>query len=153
MSDEKKSGDTVSANVGDVSGRSQVAVGKDIVQTQTHGAPPVVTEADRAAVQKMFDELRATVEREAPPEEKEKALERVDELKKAVTAKEPDLTTMEYVKNWFFKHLPSVAGSVVGLIVHPLVGKLVEVGGDALASSFRQRFGVEKSASKGEENG
>ena len=153
MSDEKKSGDYISANVGDVSGRSQVAVGKDISQAQTHGAPPVVTEADRAAVQKMFDELRVTVAREAPPGEKEKALERVDELKEAVTAKEPDLTTMEYVKNWFVKHLPSVAGSVVGLIVHPLVGKLVEVGGDALAASFRHRFGVEESAPKAEENG
>jgi hypothetical protein len=41
-----------------------------------------------------------------------------------------------------------VAGSVVGLIVHPLVGKLVEVGGDALADSFRKRFGVERGASK-----
>ena len=149
MSDEKKSGDYISADIGDVSGRSQVAVGKGISQTQTHGAPPVVTEADRAEVRKMFDELRAAVEREAPPEQKEKALERVDELKEAVTAEKPDLTTMEYVRNWFVKHLPSAAGSVVSLIVHPLVGKLVEVGGDALASSFRSRFGIEERARKG----
>jgi hypothetical protein len=97
-----------------------------------------------AQLQQMFADLRAKIEQDVPPEEKEKALERVDELKEAVTAKKPDLTTMEYVKNWFGKNLPSVAGSVVGLIVHPLVGKLVEVGGEALASTFRKRFGVEK---------
>lgn len=144
MSDEKKSGDFISANIGDVGERSQVAVGSQITQTQTHHAPPVVTEADLAQLQQMFAELRTKIEHEVPPEEKEKALERVDELKEAVTAKEPDLTTMEYVKNWFGKNLPSVAGSVVGLIVHPLVGKLVEVGGEALASTFRKRFGIEK---------
>jgi uncharacterized membrane protein YgcG len=147
MSDEKRSGDYISANVGNVSDRSQVAVGKEISQAQTHGAPPAVTEADMAALRQMFDELRARVEQEAPPDKKEKALERVDELKEAVTAKEPDLTTMEYVKNWFVKHLPSAAGSVVSLIVHPLVGKLVEVGGEALADTFRRRFGVEERSS------
>ena len=81
---------------------------------------------------------------EAPPAEKEKALARVDALEEAVTAKEPDVTTMESVRNWFVKNLPSVAGSVVGLIVHPLVGKLVEVGGDAITTTFRKRFGIEK---------
>ena len=143
MSDEKKSGDTISATIGDVSDRSQVAVGHHIKQSQVHGAPPVVTEEEMAQVRQMFDELKAKIAQDVPPAEKEKALERVDELQEAVTAKEPDLTTMEYVKNWFVKNLPSVAGSVVGLIVHPLVGKLVEVGGDALASTFRKRFGVE----------
>ena len=145
MSDQKKSGDNISATIGDVSDRSQVAVGHHINQTQAHGAPPVVTEQDLAQLRQMFEELRTKIAQEVPPAAKDKALERVDELQEAVTAKEPDLTTMEYVKNWFTKNLPSVAGSVVGLIVHPLVGKLVEVGGDALASSFRKRFGVEKS--------
>lgn len=145
MSEEKKSGDSISANIGDVSDRSQVAVGHHINQTQTHGAPPVVTEAEMGQLRQMFDELKAKIAQEVPPAEQPKALERVDELQQAVTAKEPDLTTMEYVRNWFVKNLPSVAGSVVSLVVHPIVGKLVEVGGDALASTFRKRFGVEKS--------
>jgi hypothetical protein len=145
MNDEKKSGDTINATIGDVSGGSQVAAGKGIQQTQTHGAPPVMTEEEMAQLRQMFVDLKTKITQEVPPAEKEKALERVEELQEAVTAKEPDLTTMEYVKNWFLKNLPSVAGSVVGLIVHPLVGKLVEVGGDALASTFRKRFGIEKS--------
>ena len=144
MSEEKKSGDNISATIGDVSDRSQVAVGHHIKQSQVHGAPPVMTEAEMIQLRQMFEDLKAKIAQDVPPAEKEKALERVDELQAAVTAKEPDLTTMEYVRNWFVKNLPSVAGSVVGLIVHPLVGKLVEVGGDALASTFRKRFGLEE---------
>jgi len=142
MNDEKNSGDSITANIGDVSERSQVAVGKGVTQTQTYGAPPVVTAEDIAQLQQMFDELKATIEQEVAPAEKERALERVEELKEAVTAKEPDLTTMEYVKNWFGKNVPSVASSVVNLIVHPLVGKFVAAGGKALAATFRERFGV-----------
>lgn len=144
MSEEKKSGDSISATIGDVSDRSQVAVGHHINQTQTHGAPPVVTEEEMAQLRQMFDELKTKIAHEVPAGAQEKALERVDELQQAVTAKEPDLTTMEYVRNWFVKNLPSVAGSVVSLVVHPIVGKLVEVGGDALTSTFRKRFGIEK---------
>ena len=144
MNEEKKSGDSISATIGDVSDRSQVAVGHHIKQTQTHGAPPV-TEEEMAQLQQMFEELKTKIAQEVPPAAQEKALERVDELQEAVTAKEPDLTTMEYVRNWFVKNLPSVAGSVVSLVVHPIVGKLVEVGGDALTSTFRKRFGIEKS--------
>jgi hypothetical protein len=145
MSDEKKSGDTISATIGNVSDRSQVAVGHHIEQSQVHGAPPVMTEAEMVQLRQMFEELKTKIAQEAPAVEKDKALERVDELHEAVTAKEPDLTTMEYVRNWFVKNLPSVAGSVVSLIVHPLVGKLVEVGGEAIATTFRKRFGIEKS--------
>src|SRR5512145_3576963 len=105
MSDQKKSGDNISATIGDVSDRSQVAVGHHINQTQAHGAPPVVTEQDLAQLRQMFEELRTKIAQEVPPAAKDKALERVDELHEAVTAKEPDLTTMEYVKNWFTKNL------------------------------------------------
>ena len=140
MNDEKNSGDSITANIGDVSERSQVAVGKGITQTQTYGPPP--TAEDIAQLQQMFDELKTRIEQEVSPAEKEKALERVDELKEAVTAKEPDLTTMEYVKNWFGKNIPSVASSVADLIVNPLVVKFVAAGGQALAATFRNRFGV-----------
>ena len=142
---KKKSGDSISATIGNVSDGSQVAVGHHIQQSQVHGAPPEMTEEEMSQLMQMFADLKTKIAQEAPPAEKEKALERVDELQDAVTAKEPDLTTMEYVRNWFVKNLPTVAGSVVGLIVHPLVGKLVEVGGDAIATTFRKRFGIEKS--------
>jgi hypothetical protein len=143
MSEQEKSGDVIRATIsGDVSG--QMAVGKGITQTQTIGAArPEVTEAELAELRQALAALKALVEAEAPPEKKDAALERVGELEEAVTAEEPDLTTMEYVKRWFVKNLPGLAGAVTSVVVHPIVGKLVEVAGDALTAEFRRRFGVE----------
>ncbi len=127
---------------GDVSG--QVAVGEGITQTQTTGAArPEVTEADLAELRQALADLKAQVEAGSPPEKKEAALERVEELEEAITAEEPDLTTMEYVKRWFVKNVPALAGAVTGVVVHPIVGKLVEAAGDAMATEFRRRFGGE----------
>ena len=141
MGEKEPSGDEIRATIsGDVSG--QVAVGKGIIQTQvTAEARPEVTEEDLAALRQMLAELKEKVAAEAPPEKKEAALERVQELEEAVTAEKPDLTTMEYVKQWFVKNLPGLAGAVTGVVVNPIVGKLVEAEGDALAAEFRRRFG------------
>jgi len=141
MNEQGKEGDVIRATIsGDVSG--QVAVGKGIAQVQTAGAArPEVTEEDLAELRRMLAELREKVAAEAPPEKRDAALERVGELEEAVTAGEPDLTTMEYVKKWFARNLPGLAGAVVSVVVHPIVGKLVEAAGDALAAEFRRRFG------------
>ncbi|MCK4472391.1 MAG: hypothetical protein KAW49_11475 [Anaerolineae bacterium] len=143
MNEEQKSGDVIRATIsGDVSG--QVAVGKGITQAQTIGAArPEVTEADLAELRQALADLKAQVEAGSPPEKKEAALERVEELEEAITAEEPDLTTMEYVKRWFVKNVPALAGAVTGVVVHPIVGKLVEAAGDAMATEFRRRFGGE----------
>jgi hypothetical protein len=140
MSEREESGEAIRATIsGDVSG--QVAVGKGITQIQTIGAArPQVTEADLAELRQALAGLRAKVAAKAPPERKDAALERVAELEEAITAKEPDLATMEYVKRWFIKNLPGLAGAVTSLVVHPIVGKLVEAAGDALAAEFRRRF-------------
>jgi hypothetical protein len=128
---------------GDVSG--QVAVGEEITQAQTIGAHrPEVTKTDLAEWRRMLAGLKAGVEAEAPPEKKDAALERVEELEEAITAREPDLATMEYVERWFVRHLPELAGRVTRVIVHPTVGRLVEAAGDALAAEFRHRFGRER---------
>src|SRR5688572_24542819 len=90
MDKKEESGDVIHANIsGPVSG--QIAVGKEITQTQTIGERPQVTEADLAELRKMLAELKAKVGAEAPIETKDAALERVDELEEAITAKEPDL--------------------------------------------------------------
>jgi hypothetical protein len=140
MNEQPKPGDSIQANFsGGVSG--QVAVGKNIAQTQTVGAASgPVTEAERAELRQLLAALRAQVEATAPPEEETAALERVGELEEAITAKEPDLTTMEYITRWFGKHLPHLAGVVTGVVVNPIVGKLVQAAGDTLAAEFRRRF-------------
>lgn len=126
---------------GDVSG--QVGIGHDIKQTQSIGKTPVpVTEKELAALKDQLLQLREMITEQAPSEKQDAALERVEELSDAVTAGEPDLATMEYVKNWFGKNLPSLAGAVTSVIVNPIVGKLVEAAGDAVAAEFRRRFGT-----------
>ena len=123
---------------GDVSG--QLAAGENITQMSTKTAGEV-TRAELDELNQLLAHLRSKVEVEAHPDKKDVALERVGELEGAIAEEKPDLTTMEYVKNWFVKNLPGLAGTVTSVVVHPIVGKLVEAGGDALVEEFRRRFG------------
>jgi len=119
----------------DVSG--QVAVGEGITQAQAVGVGrPEVTETDLAELRRLLADLRARVAAGAPPDRRDAALERVDELEEAITAEEPDLTTVEYVRGWFVRHLPGLAGAVTGIIVDPVVGKLVEAAGQEIHANF-----------------
>jgi hypothetical protein len=59
----------------------------------------------------------------------------------AVIAREPDISTMEYVKRWFVRHVPALAGAVTSIFVDPIVGKLVAAGGDALVAEFNRKLG------------
>jgi hypothetical protein len=120
----------------------QVGVGENIRQRQTvHAAPQQVSPEDLAELRRALADVRAQVEAAAPPDQKGAALERVDELAGAATAEKPDLTTMEYVRGWFARHLPQLAGAITSIVVHPIVGKLVEAAGDSLAEEWRRRFG------------
>lgn len=122
---------------GDVSG--QLAAGENITQVSTKSGE--VTKAELEELRQLLATLRARIEAEAQPDKKDAALERVEELEQAITEKKPDLSTMEYVRNWFVKNLPGLAGGVTSVVVHPIVGKLVEAGGAALVGEFRRRFG------------
>ena len=127
---------------GDVGG--QMAVGENITQTQSiQSGSSGLTEEELKSLSILIEELRRQVASEAPPDKKEPALERVSELEQAITAKEPDVSTMEYVKNWFIKNIPQLAGAVTGLVVNPIVGKLVEAAGETVANEFKRRFGSE----------
>ena len=53
-----------------------------------------------------------------------------------VTAAAPDLNTVQYVKQWFARKLPAVAGLVASILIHPLVGRLIERTGDAAADAM-----------------
>lgn len=130
-------GDSITGNIiGDVSG--QVAVGKDIAQSQTVGAGAELSEAERAELAQLLADLRARVAAEAPPEQQEAAIERANELEEALNADEPDLTTVKYVKGWFVKRLPGLAGLITGVLVHPLVGKLVRNAGDVALEQLHE---------------
>ena len=145
MSADSESKDHITVHIGgSVTGGGQVAAGRNIsqsyVRTHTEGTAPV-TEADLAELRSAIASVKAEVMASAPPDQQAAALERIDELEEAVVADEPDLTTLQYVRKWFGKNLPKLAGSVTGLIIHPVVGKIVEAAGDLAASQFRQLFG------------
>ncbi len=123
-------GDHISGTfTGNVTG--QVAVGKNISQTHQVAAAEPVTDAERQELRQLFEQLRAQLAVQAPPEQKDSAIERLDELEEAVEGEEPDLNTMAYVKRWFLKKLPTFAGLVTGVLVNPVVGKLVQSAGDS----------------------
>jgi hypothetical protein len=139
--DMKTTQDRISANIrGTISG--SVAVGKGITQVINEKSAAPLSEEDRASLEQALAALRQRVAHDAPVETQAPALERVGELEEAMNAPEPDLSTMEYVKNWFDRHLPELAGSVTGVIMNPVVAKLMQAAGDILAVEFRRRFGV-----------
>lgn len=136
----QSSGDHIAATItGTVSG--QVAVGKDIAQTQQVGTAPPPTDAELEELHRAFAALKEEIAAQVPPESQGAALERIVELEEAVNAPEPDLSTMEYARRWFAKNLPRLAGAVSAVVVHPVVGKIVEAAGEAVATEFRHRFG------------
>ena len=126
---------------GDISG--QVAIGNQNTQIQSNQRIDVqITQADLEQLHGLVEDLKQQIITSASPELKDKALERASELEGAITAPKPDLTTMEYVRDWFSRNLPQLAGSVTALVVHPLVGKIVEVSGEVIAHEFKRRFGI-----------
>lgn len=135
MTDEP---DTSISVGGDLSG--QAAIGSHISQTRVElsSTPPTSAELDQ--LHRQFAATRDTVASEAPPDKQADAVARIDELEQAVTAEQPKLSTMEYVRDWFAEHVPSLLGTVTGLVINPIVGKLVGAAGDAVAGEFRRRF-------------
>jgi hypothetical protein len=134
-------------SVGGSADGGQIIAGDDNTQI-SYGSvaqpPPDASLAElRRTVDDLVTQLRAHVTAEAPDEKRDAALERVDELRDAVVAEEPDLTTMDYVRRWFGRNLPKLAGAVTGLIVNPVVGRVVEAAGELAAEQFRRLFGAE----------
>lgn len=128
----------IRGTVSNVSG-GQVAIGQTVNQTSTSITTTAPSDADLAALMKQFDSVRAEVL--ADPDTPDEAANKLDELKDAVTAEEPELSTMEYVRDWFVKNAPKFAGAVTALVVNPIVGALVGAAGEVVASEFKRRFG------------
>ena len=129
-------GDNIQISIGDHV--SHVSAGKNIQHVVNERAQYQISEADLAAIRDLFSDLKRHIEAQAPPEKVGSAIERVDELEGAVTADKPDLTTIEYVKRWFVENLPQLAASVVGVLVNPIVGRVVEVAGELAAGEFKR---------------
>lgn len=119
----------------------QVVVGRQNTVGRTETGPAglaPVTEHDIAQLREEFARVRALVPEGEP--DSDRAQELLDELEESVTG-EVDLTTMDYVRGWFTRHLPALATAVAGLVLHPVVTGLVAAAGEDLAEEFQRRFG------------
>ena len=134
----KKQKKQVNWSSGDIQG-SQVVIGDDNVVV--HNQQLAISRAELDDLQNRFASLKKQIKASAPSAKKSAALKKADELQKAVVSKKPNPSAMAEIRDWFVKNLPGIAGSVTGVVVNPIVGKLVEAAGDAVAGEFRRRFG------------
>jgi hypothetical protein len=143
LSEGKAISHSIFANIhGAVAG--QVIAGNNNTQiVQNTPSNASFSEHEREILSEEFSALRTLIDLEVHPDSKDSAIERASELERALLEGPADskmLTKMEYIRDWFVDNLPGIAGMVGGLVVHPLVGRLVEAGGDALVSEFKRRI-------------
>jgi hypothetical protein len=126
-------GGSVGGNVvvgsGNVVGHGNVTGHHNVVGNQNS----VVTANDLAEFRAAVDSLK---QRMPTPE----AAAQLETLHAAATAPTPDVSTMAKVRGWFATHLPTFAGAVTGLLVHPVVGALVKAAGDAVVEQFKREL-------------
>jgi hypothetical protein len=120
-------------HIGDVS-HSQVVIGDYNTVTQKLGLSP----EEAAKLRGVFEQLRSSVEEEAPPERRDEAVAQANELERAVVSERPDAGRVRRVLRWFRENAPQLAGTVVSVVVNPLVGKVVEGAGEAIADQFKE---------------
>ena len=120
-------------NIGEVRD-STVTIGDYNTVVQNNRISP----EEAAELKSVFEGLRSEVAEKAPPEERDEALGKTAELEEAVVAPEPDPGRVKRVLGWFKEHAPELAGSVVSVVVHPLIGKIVEGAGEAIAARLRE---------------
>jgi hypothetical protein len=139
MDDTNRAGTNISGTITGNTG--QAAIGTDIQQSQTRidlaGAPTAEELQQLAAA---FEELKTRVAQEAPPEVREEAVRKAQELEKATTAPEPDVPAMARARRWFLEHVPTLFGAVTTVVVNPIVGKIVHAAGEAIAKEYERRF-------------
>ena len=87
-------------------------------------AMPSALAIDLTNLQDKFSDVWELVEDNAPSDVKDRALERLEELKEIFTTRELNLTTMAYVRQWFMKHVPAPLNEAVGRFLEDMISKL-----------------------------
>jgi hypothetical protein len=113
--------------------QSQAVVGDHNTVTQNIGLTPKET----AELRGVFDDLRSKVAEKVPADKREAALTEAKELEAAIVTDKPRPDRVRQALSWFRDNAPELAGAVVGIVVNPLVGKVVEKAGKAIADQFR----------------
>ncbi len=86
--------------------------------------PEISLASDLTTLEEKFNDVWELVEDEAPSNVKDRALERLDELKEILTTQELNLTTMAYVQQWFMKHVPAPLNEAVSRFLEEIISKV-----------------------------
>jgi len=113
-----------------------------IGQVHTGSGDVIVFSPNATSLEAIFLALREEVETNSPQEEKNEAQAKVSELERAIQKSPPDVEKISSIRTWFQNNVPKLAGSVTGVIVHPIIGKVVEAAGELAAQEFKRRFGA-----------
>lgn len=133
MTPEEDAGGKFNVTFGDLH-ESQAVVGDNNTVTQNIGLTP----KEATELRGVFDDLRSKVAEKAPPEKREAALAETKELEGAIVTADPKPDRVRQALAWFRDNAPELAGAVAGIVINPLVGKVVEKAGKAVADQFRQ---------------
>jgi hypothetical protein len=133
MTADEASGGKFNVSFGDVA-QSQIVMGDYNTVSQKVGLTPRET----AELRSVFGDLRSAVAEGARPDQREEALDQAAELERALVAEHPDPERTRTVLGWFRTNAPQLVGAVVSVVVNPLVGKVVEGAGKAIADQFRE---------------
>ena len=47
---------------------------------------------------------------------------------------------MATARRWLLDHVPTLFGTITAVIANPILGKVVQAAGDAVADEFKRRF-------------
>jgi hypothetical protein len=130
---EENTGSKFNLKIGDVHG-GQVIVGDYAHVTQNVG----LSAKEAAELRDVFGGLRTAVAEQAPPDKQEAALAEAKELEAAIVTDLPRPDRVRQALRWFRDNAPELVGAVVGIVVNPLVGKVVEKAGKGIADQFRE---------------
>ena len=129
--------------LGDVGPGAQVAIGEQLEQTVVQ-APPELTDDERTEIEQLLAELKRQLgDLDLPERRKQMAQALVEQLAAELTRTDapPNSTTLQYVGDWLLRNTPTLAGTLTGLFLNPVVGKVVEAAGDLATGWIRERFG------------
>jgi hypothetical protein len=138
MAPDDESAGKFNIHIGDVS-ESQVVIGDYNTVTQKSGLSP----EEAAELRGVFEGFRSSVAEEAAPERRGEAVAQAEELERAIVSVQPDVGRVRKVLRWFRDNAPQLAGTVVSVVVNPLVGKVVEGAGEAIADQFKEAIDEE----------
>lgn len=138
MSEEEKPAGKFNIVTGSLN-HSQLIIGDYNRVSQKIGLSSEETTELRA----VFDDLRSAVA-DAPPDQREKALAEANEVEAAIVTDSPQPQRVRQALVWFRDNAPQLAGAVAGVLINPLVGKVVEGAGEAIADQFRDLASEER---------